>query len=97
MSERDQEFIRDYLKKRDIDIYEKLVILLDNLIKDKYLGLEEREALRNIPQSHERKDRLEILKAWKDEFEKNLEKPIKAYLPRPRYYKFPYKLLRNEK
>lgn len=97
VSERDQEFIRAYLKKRDIDIYEKLVILLDNLIKDKYLGLEEREALRNVPQSHERKDRLEILKAWKDEFEKNLEKPIKAYLPRPRYYKFPYKLLRNEK
>ena len=97
VSQRDQEFIKAYLKKRNIDIYEKLLILLDNLIKDKYLGLEEREALRNIGGSPQRKNRLEILRAWQDEFEKSLEKPIKAYLPRPRYYKFPYKLLRNEK
>lgn len=97
VSQRDKEFIKAYLKKRDLDIYEKLVILLDNLIKDEYLGLEAREALRNIPQNSQRKDRIEILRTWQDEFEKSLEKPIKAYLPRPRYYKFPYKLLRNEK
>ena len=97
VSEKDQEFIKAYLKKRDLDIYEKLIILLDNLIEDTYLGLEEREKLRNIPKTPDREKRLRILKAWQDEFEGILENPIKTYLPRMRRDKFPYNLLRNAK
>lgn len=97
VSEKDQEFIKAYLKKRDLDIYEKLVILLDNLIKDTYLGLEERENLRNIPRTPDRVERLEILRAWQDEFEEKLQNPIKTYLPRVRHNKFPYNLFASEK
>ncbi|WP_299035497.1 HD domain-containing protein [uncultured Anaerococcus sp.] len=97
ISHRDEEFLRAYLKKREIDPYEKLIILLDNLIKDKYLGLDERENLRNIPKTKERVKRLKILNTWQEELESKLQNPIKDYLPRPRYYKFPYKLMRNVK
>ncbi len=97
VSKRDEDFIKAYLQKREISQYEKLIILLDNLIKDRYLGLDERERLRNIPKSDKREQRLEILKSWQEQLESKLEKPIKSYLPRPRYYKFPYNLLREAK
>ena len=97
ITDRDEDFVKKYLNKRELDSYEKIVILLDNLIKDKYLGLEEREVLRNTQRSPMREARLEILKTWQDELESKLEKPIKKYLPRPRYYKFPYNLIRNVK
>lgn len=97
VSKRDEDFIIAYLKKREIDEYEKLIILLNNLIKGRYLGLDEREALRNIAKTPEREERLKILKGWQDDLEAKLENPIKTYLPRPRSYKFPYNLLRNEK
>lgn len=97
LSDRDYEFIKAYLKKREIGPYEKLVILLDNLIGEKYLGLEKRESLRNIAFDEKRLERIEILKNWQNDLESKLEKPIESYLPRPRYYKFPYNLLRNTK
>ena len=97
LSDRDYEFIKAYLKKREIGPYEKLVILLDNLICEKYLGLEKRESLRNIAFDKKRLERIEILKNWQNDLESKLEKPIESYLPRPRYYKFPYNLLRNTK
>lgn len=97
LSDRDYEFLKAYLKKREIGPYEKLVILLDNLIGEKYLGLEKRESLRNIAFDEKRLERIEILKNWQNDLESKLEKPIESYLPRPRYYKFPYNLLRNTK
>ena len=97
LSDRDYEFIKAYLKKREIGPYEKLVILLDNLIGEKYLGLEKRESLRNIAFDEKRLERIEILKNWQNDLESKLEKPIESYLPRLRYYKFPYNLLRNTK
>ncbi|WP_311481726.1 HD domain-containing protein [uncultured Anaerococcus sp.] len=97
VSKRDEDFIKAYLQKRQLDDYEKLIILLDNLINKTYLGLEERESLRKVPKTKERQERLEILKSWQDEFEARLKKPIAAYLPRPRYNKFPYNLLRKAK
>lgn len=97
ITDRDEDFVKKYLNKRELDSYEKIVILLDNLIKDKYLGLEEREVLRNTQRTPMREARLEILKSWQDELESKLEKPIKKHLPRPRYYKFPYNLVRNVK
>ena len=97
LSDRDYEFIKAYLKKREIGPYEKLVILLDNLIGEEYLGLEKRESLRNIAFDEKRLERIEILKNWQNDLESKLEKPIESYLPRPRYYKFPYNLLRNTK
>ena len=97
VSKRDEDFIKAYLQKRQLDDYEKLIILLDNLINETYLGLEERESLRKVPKTKERQERLEILKSWQDEFEARLKKPIVSYLPRPRYNKFPYNLLRKAK
>lgn len=97
LSDRDYEFLKAYLKKREIGPYEKLVILLDNLIGEKYLGLEKRESLRNIAFDEKRLERIEILKNWQNDLESKLEKPIESYLPRLRYYKFPYNLLRNTK
>lgn len=97
ISEKDLEFLEAYLKKREIDPYEKLIILLDNLIGEEYLGLEKRESLRNTNFDEKRAERMEILKKWEDELAGALEKPIEKYLPRPRYYKFPYNLLRNVK
>lgn len=97
LSERDNEFLIAFLKKREIDPYERLIILLDNLICEEYLGLEKRESQRNIEFNEKRTERMEILKIWQSDLESKLEKPIEAYLPRPRYYKYPYNLFRNVK
>lgn len=97
LSERDNEFLIAFLKKREIDPYERLIILLDNLICEEYLGLEKRESQRNIEFNAKRTERMEILKKWQSDLESKLEKPIEAYLPRPRYYKYPYNLFRNVK
>ena len=97
LSDRDSEFLAAYLKKREIGPYERLIILLDNLIGEEYLGLYKREELRNTPFDEKRSERMEILKKWQSDLENKLEKPIKSYLPRPRYYKFPYNLFRNVK
>lgn len=97
LSDRDSEFLAAYLKKREIGPYDKLIILLDNLIGEEYLGLYKREELRNTPFDEKRSERMEILKNWQSDLENKLEKPIKSYLPRPRYYKFPYSLFRNVK
>lgn len=97
LSDRDNKFLAAYLKKRDLTPYDRLVILLDNLIGEEYLGLEKRESQRNIKFDEKRSSRMAILKKWQSDLESKLEKPIKAYLPRPRYYKFPYNLFRNVK
>lgn len=97
LSARDNEFLAAFLEKREIDPYERLIILLDNLIGEKYLGLEKREIQRNIEFDAKRSARMEILRKWQSDLESKLEKPIEAYLPRPRYYKFPYNLFRNVK
>lgn len=97
LSDRDNKFLAAYLKKRDLTPYDRLVILLDNLIGEEYLGLEKRESQRNIDFDEKRSSRMAILKKWQSDLESKLEKPIKAYLPRPRYYKFPYNLFRNVK
>lgn len=97
LSERDNEFLIAFLKKREIDPYERLIILLDNLICEEYLGLYKRESQRNIEFNAKRTERMEILKIWQCDLENKLQKPIEAYLPRPRYYKYPYNLFRNVK
>lgn len=97
LSDRDNKFLAAYLKKREITPYDRLVILLDNLIGEEYLGLEKRESQRNIKFDEKRSSRMEILKKWQSDLESKLEKPIEKYLPRPRYYKFPYNLFRNVK
>lgn len=97
LSERDHEFLIAFLKKREITPYERLIILLDNLIGEEYLGLYKRESQRNIEFNEKRSERMEILKKWQSDLENKLQKPIETYLPRPRYYKFPYNLFRNVK
>lgn len=97
LSERDNEFLIAFLKKREIDSYERLIILLDNLICEEYLGLYKRESQRNIEFDAKRSKRMEILRKWQSDLENKLQKPIETYLPRPRYYKFPYNLFRNVK
>lgn len=97
LSDRDNKFLAAYLKKRDLTPYDRLVILLDNLIGEEYLGLEKRESQRNIEFDEKRSSRIEILKKWQSDLGSKLEKPIEKYLPRPRYYKFPYNLFRNVK
>lgn len=97
LSDRDNKFMAAYLKKRDLTPYDRLVILLDNLIGEEYLGLEKRESQRNIEFDEKRSSRIEILRKWQSDLESKLEKPIESYLPRPRYYKFPYNLFRNVK
>lgn len=97
INQRDFEFLKAYLQKREISPYEKLVIVLDNLIGETYLGLEKIEEGRNISFDHIRENRLEILKQWEKNLEDMLGDSIESYLPRPRYYKFPYNLFRKSK
>lgn len=99
VSERDYELIRDLLKMREKNPYEDLIIILNNLIKYEYLGLKKREAGRDLKNADKeaRLKRMDILRDMEADLISRLKKPIESYLPRPRYYKFPYKLFRKGK
>lgn len=97
VSKKDYDFIRAFLKKRKDSPYDKLIILLDNLIKYEYLGFDKRESQRDGVNINDplRIKRRRLLESYKKDLESKLQKPISAYLPRPRYYKFPYSIFRK--
>lgn len=98
ISPRDLEIIKNFLRQREIGPYDRLIMVLDNLIGEKYLGFEKRQ-LEKEPMkldSNFRQKREEIILSYKDDLEKILEKPIETYLPRPKYYKFPYNLFSKD-
>ena len=98
LKEKDRDFLENFLKKHYQTEYDRLIILLDNLIKYEYMGLEEREKARKIDpsQKENREKRMEILRKMEMDLSNRLKKPIKDYLPRPRYYKFPYNLFKKD-
>ena len=96
VSDEDKEFVRDFLKYNKFNDYDLLIQLLDGIIKTQYLGVEERA--KGVIKKHglnpyfyDRKKRIYDLEEY---FQNRLEKPIEKYLPRQRWYKFPYNLYR---
>ena len=98
ISGRDLEIIKNFLRQREVRSYDRLIMVLDNLIGDEYLGFTKRQ-LEKEPMEFDtefRQKREEIIISYIDDLEKILEKPIKSYLPRPKYYKFPYNLFSKD-
>lgn len=98
ISDRDLEIIKNFLRQREIGPYDRLIMALDNLIGEDYLGFEkrklEKESIDLDPEFRQKRE--EIIRSYIDDLEKILEKPIKSYLPRPKYYKFPYNLFSKD-
>lgn len=97
IEESDKDFVGDFIKYHDYNDYDLLIQLLDGLIKTEYLGIEKRaEGVANNHGKNEyfeaRKERLYELEEY---FSSKLSKPIEEYLPKPRWYKFPYKYYRE--
>lgn len=97
VSDEEKDFVRDFLAYNDYNDYDLLIQLLDGLIKTEYLGIEKRakgvlEKHGSNPYFEDRKKRLYELEQY---FQKKLTKPIEKYMPRERWYKFPYNLYRK--
>lgn len=97
ISDQKKDFVKNFLAHTEYTDYDLLVQLLDGMITSQYLGIEKRSDKilakhgRN-PYFDERKARLYELEAY---FQSKLSKPIKDYLPRAKYYKFPYNKFRK--
>lgn len=92
-----KDFVSDFLKYTEYNDYDLLIQLLDGLIKTEYLGIEERASKVRAKHGYNPyfDKRIQRLYELEDYFQKRLAEPIKSYLPKPRYYKFPYKLFRE--
>lgn len=92
-----KEFVADFLENTSYNDYDLLIQLLDGLIKTEYLGIDERA--KGVRQNHGDNpyfdQRIKKLYELEDYFQNKLQNPIKSYLPKPRYYKFPYNLFRE--
>ena len=90
-------FVADFLKYNEYTEYDLLIQYLDGIIKTEYLGIEKRAEKTakkhgTNPYFDQRKQRLYELEKY---FTSRLAKPVEKYLPRPRWYKFPYNLFRE--
>lgn len=92
-----KKMVENFLTYNEYNDYDLLIQLLDGLIKTEYLGIEKRAD--GVAQNHgknpyfdRRKARLLELEEY---FQDKLKKPIKDYLPKARWYKFPYNLYRQ--
>lgn len=90
-------FVADFLKYNEYTEYDLLIQYLDGIIKTEYLGIEKRAEKTakkhgTNPYFDQRKQRLYELEEY---FTSRLAKPVEKYLPRPRWYKFPYNLFRE--
>lgn len=94
VSDFDLDFIGKFLKKREISPYEKLVIVVDNYIKNEYPSLAEKSDVKEGPRDSEIS---KIIDNWQKDFEKILSKEIGAYVPKRKSYKFPYNLFKDQK
>lgn len=97
VSKEEKEFVRDFLKYNEYNDYDLLIQLLDGLIKTEYLGIEKRSE--KVRKKHGDnpyfEDRINRLYELEEYFQNRLEKPIKDYIPNPRWYKFPYNFYRK--
>ena len=94
VSEFDLDFIGKFLEKREEILYEKLVIVVDNYIKNEYLKSDENDDLKPLASDPEIS---KIIDNWQKDLAKILSKEIGAYVPRRRSYKFPYNLFKDQK
>lgn len=99
VSAKDKIFVENFLRYNEYNDYDLLIQLLDGLIKTNYIGIEKR--CEGVGRNHgknkyfeERKIRLYELE---DYFTKKLSKDIREYIPKARWYKFPYKLFRESR
>lgn len=97
LPDEDKEFVADFLKYNPYNDYDLLIQLLDGLIKTKYLGVEARIEPKKeaYGDSEFFKKKIARLNELEDYFKPKLSKPIEKYMPRPRWYKFPYNLYRK--
>lgn len=97
VSDDEKDMVADFLKYNEYNNYDLLIQLLDGLIKTEYFGIEKRAdgVLKNHGSNSYFDDRKKRLHGLYDYFQSKLEKPIEKYLPRPRWYKFPYNLYRK--
>lgn len=98
ISEMDKKFVENFLTYTTYNDYDLLIQFLDAIIKAEYLGVEKRsqgvlEKHGSNPYFLQRKERIYQLEEY---FQNKLKKPIKSYMPRQRWYKFPYSLYRND-
>ncbi len=94
VSEFDLDFIGKFLEKREETLYEKLVIVVDNYIKNEYLKSDENDDLKPLASDPEIS---KIIDNWQKDLAKILSKEIGSYVPRRRSYKFPYNLFKDQK
>lgn len=94
VSEFDLDFIGKFLEKREETLYEKLVIVVDNYIKNEYLKSDENDDLKPLASDPEIS---KIIDNWQKDLAKILSKEIGSYVPRRKSYKFPYNLFKDQK
>ena len=93
----DKKLVEDFLLYNVYNDYDLLIQFLDGVIKTEYLSVEKRSegVLKKHgknPYFEKRKSRLYQLE---DYFTKKLSKDIEEYMPKARWYKFPYKHFRE--
>ena len=93
----DKKLVEDFLLYNSYNDYDLLIQFLDGVIKTEYLGVEKRSegVLKKHgknPYFEKRKSRLYQLENY---FTKKLSKDIEEYMPKARWYKFPYKHFRE--
>ena len=81
LEEKDKKIIKNFLLSYTYTDYDKLIQVLDNSIRDKYIGIEKyqkylKEKYKKIPYE---KERLKILESYQKYFENKLKNPIEYY------------------
>lgn len=82
LEEKDKKIIKNFLLSYTYTDYDKLIQVLDNSIRDKYIGIEKyqkylKEKYKKIPYE---KERLKILENYQKYFENKLKNPIEYYV-----------------
>ena len=82
LEEKDKKIIKNFLLSYIYTDYDKLIQVLDNSIKDDYIGIEKyqkylKEKYKKIPYE---KERIKILESYQKYFENKLKNPIEYYV-----------------
>ena len=93
ISQKEKEFVYNFLYKYPYTDYDYLIQYLDFLVGREDLSL---DCLKDLDHPHRQEISSRIYDI-QDYFTKKLEKPIEAYMPKTKRYKFPYRLFPKDK